>query len=67
MRAAVRKGNEALSQVEKVKRFSILDRDFSQEGGELTPTMKVKRKVVEVAYSEHFDRIYAEDGFALEP
>ncbi|MCA9540509.1 MAG: long-chain fatty acid--CoA ligase [Myxococcales bacterium] len=67
MRAAVRKGNEALAQVEKVKRFLLLDRDFSQEGGELTPTMKVKRKAVERDYAEVFDRIYAEAGFALEP
>ncbi len=67
MRAAVRKGNEALAQVEKVKRFVVLERDFSQEGGELTPTMKVKRKVVEAAYAETLDRIYGEAGYAIEP
>lgn len=67
MRAAVAKGNAQLSQVEKVKRFAILDRDFSQENGELTPTMKVKRKAVEATYADWFDRIYDEDGFALTP
>ena len=67
MRAAVAKGNTTLSQVEKVKRFTIIDRDFSQEGGELTPTMKVKRKAVEQAYGDTFDRIYTEDGFGIEP
>jgi long-chain acyl-CoA synthetase len=53
--------------VEKVRRFTILERDFSQEEGELTPTMKLKRKAVEEKFAELFDRIYAEDGFALEP
>ncbi len=67
VRAAVNKGNVALSQVEKVKRFTITERDFSQEGGELTPTMKVKRKAVEAAYAETFRRIYEEDGYAVEP
>ena len=66
-REAVRKGNRDLSQVEKVKRFFILDRDFSQEHGELTPTMKLKRKTVESSYRETFDRIYDEPGFAIEP
>ena len=44
IKAAVQRGNDKLANVEKVKRFMILDRDFSQEAGELTPTMKVKRK-----------------------
>lgn len=67
MRRAVREGNTKLAGVEQVRRFVILDRDFSQESGELTPTMKVKRKEVEKAYAERFDRIYGEKGFALEP
>lgn len=67
IRAAVRAGNEQLANVEKVRRFAILDRDFSQEQGELTPTMKLKRRAVEEKYAELFDRIYDEDGFALEP
>jgi long-chain acyl-CoA synthetase len=67
IRAAVRAGNEHLANVEKVRRFAILDRDFSQEQGELTPTMKLKRKSVEDKYAELFDRIYDEEGFGLEP
>lgn len=67
LRKAVRKGNEKLAQVEQVRRFVILERDFSQEAGELTPTMKVRRKEVEAAYAAVFDRVYAEEGFALEP
>lgn len=67
IRAAVRRGNEHLARVEQVRRFAILDRDFSQEAGELTPTLKLKRKAVEEKYAELFDRIYRDDGFAMEP
>ena len=67
VREAVRRGNKELAQVEKVKRFTILERDFSQEHGELTPTMKLKRKSVEQKFGELFDRVYDEAGFALEP
>jgi long-chain acyl-CoA synthetase len=45
--------------VEKVKKFFILDHDFSQETGELTPSLKVKRNVVNDLYSERFDELYA--------
>lgn len=67
IRQAVRRGNERLARVEQVRRFVILERDFSQEQGELTPTMKVKRKEVEAKYARVLDRAYAEEGFALEP
>jgi len=67
MKTAVKAGNVRLANVEKVKRFTILNRDFSQENGELTPTMKVKRKAVETEYAALFERMYTEDGFALEP
>ncbi|HEY8431942.1 MAG TPA: long-chain fatty acid--CoA ligase [Sandaracinaceae bacterium] len=67
IREAVKRGNAHLARVEQVRRFVILDRDFSQEAGELTPTLKLKRKVVEQKYAALFDRIYREDGFAMEP
>jgi long-subunit acyl-CoA synthetase (AMP-forming) len=41
---------KAVSRVSKVKRWSILDYDFSVEGGELTPTAKVKRNYVYKKY-----------------
>jgi long-chain acyl-CoA synthetase len=62
----VRRGNEQLARVEKVRRFVVLDRDLSQEEGELTPTMKVKRKVLETKFRDLFDRMYGEEGFGLE-
>jgi long-chain acyl-CoA synthetase len=66
IRTAVEKGNKELAKVEQVGRFVLLDRDFSQEEGELTPTMKVKRKALEEKFSELFERIYSEPGFAEE-
>jgi long-chain acyl-CoA synthetase len=50
--------NTKYAQVEQVKRFVILDHDLSQETGELTPTLKVKRNVVNEKYSALFDSLY---------
>jgi long-chain acyl-CoA synthetase len=51
--------NGNYAQVEQVKRFVILDHDLSQATGELTPTLKVKRNVVNERYAELFDALYA--------
>ena len=51
--------NADLAQYEKIKRFDCLPDDFSIDSGELTPTMKVKRRVVEKNYSEVIDALYA--------
>ena len=52
--------NEKYARVEQVKKFVILDHDLSQETGELTPTLKVKRNVVYEKYADLFDGLYAE-------
>ena len=62
---AVRRGNLALAHVEQVRRILLLDRDLSQEQGELTPSMKVKRKEVERLYAAQLDRLYSDDSFGL--
>ena len=51
--------NENYARVEQVKRFFILDHDLSQETGELTPTLKVKRNVVNELYAEQFEALYS--------
>jgi len=51
--------NSHVGPVEQIKRFEILDHDLSQETGELTPTLKVKRNVVHEKFADVVDRIYA--------
>jgi long-chain acyl-CoA synthetase len=55
---AVDEVNSRLSSFETVKRFAILERDFTIEGGELTPTLKVKRKVVSDRYQKLLEELY---------
>ncbi|MDQ3180022.1 MAG: long-chain fatty acid--CoA ligase, partial [Acidobacteriota bacterium] len=49
-----------LSRYEKVKRIALLERELTVEGGELTPTLKVKRRVVNEKYGAIIERIYAD-------
>jgi long-chain acyl-CoA synthetase len=58
IQADLDKANAKYAQVEQVKKFFILDHDLSQETGELTPTLKVKRNVVYDKYAERFDALY---------
>jgi long-chain acyl-CoA synthetase len=60
IQAELDKANAKYAQVEQVKRFFILDHDLSQETGELTPTLKVKRNVVNQKYAERFDALYGD-------
>lgn len=46
---------------EKIKRFTLLERPFSIENGELTPSLKVRRNVVESHYRDRLKALYAED------
>jgi len=57
--AEVDRVNARYAQVERVKKFAILDHDLSQETGELTPTLKVKRAVVNEKYADILDSLYA--------
>ncbi len=56
--AHVEQINRKFARVEQVKKIEILPRDLSQEGGELTPTMKVKRNVVADKYATEIDSLY---------
>ena len=51
--------NEKFARVEQVKKVAILPRDLSQETGELTPTLKVKRAVVASKHEQEIEALYA--------
>jgi long-chain acyl-CoA synthetase len=56
---AVDDANRDLSRFEQVKRFAIVPREFSPEEGEVTPTLKLKRRVIEERFADEIERLYA--------
>jgi long-chain acyl-CoA synthetase len=54
----VEQKNSQLQSYAKIKKFTVLPVDFTQEGGELTPTLKVKRKVVSTKYLQTIEELY---------
>ncbi|HEV8143996.1 MAG TPA: long-chain fatty acid--CoA ligase [Methylomirabilota bacterium] len=54
----VEEKNSQLQSYAKIKKFAVLPIDFTQEGGELTPTLKVKRKVVSEKYRQAIEELY---------
>ncbi|HZU50157.1 MAG TPA: long-chain fatty acid--CoA ligase [Mycobacterium sp.] len=57
--AAVKQANLAVSHAESIRKFRILPVDFTEDTGELTPTMKVKRKVVSEKFAPDIEAIYS--------
>ncbi len=49
-----------LSRYERVKKIALLENELTVEGGELTPTLKVKRRVVSEKYRDVIEKIYAD-------
>ncbi len=54
--------NANLPRYEQIKKFALLDAEFSIESGELTPTMKVKRRVVQEKFAALIDEMYGPEG-----
>lgn len=52
--------NAKLAQYETIKRFALLDHDFSFDGGQLTYTLKLKRRVIAERYAKIIEGLYAE-------
>ena len=49
---------KAISNAQRVQKFTILDADFSVDGGELTPTLKMKRKIINQKYEGYINSMY---------
>ncbi len=60
----IRRRSQELAPFERIQRFALLPQEFSQEAGELTPTLKVKRKEVERRYAGLIETLYAEEPCA---
>jgi long-chain acyl-CoA synthetase len=60
LQAAVDNANQVVSRAESIRKFAILDEDFTEAGGQLTPTLKVRRNVVMEQYSVQIAALYDE-------
>ena len=58
---AVKAANQAVSKAEAIRKFRILPVDFTEDTGELTPTLKVKRKVVAQKFATDIEALYEKD------
>jgi long-chain acyl-CoA synthetase len=56
--AAVEEANSHLSRVEQIKRFKVLASDWLPDSDELTPTMKLKRRVIATKYAAEIEELY---------
>ena len=57
--AAVEDANKAVSQAESIRKFTILPDDWTEEGGQLTPSLKLKRSVVMREFRAEVEALYA--------
>ncbi|HRO67655.1 MAG TPA: long-chain fatty acid--CoA ligase, partial [Pseudobdellovibrionaceae bacterium] len=57
-RTAVAEANSQLASWESVKRYAVLPQEFTVEGGELTPSLKVRRKAMEKKFSDLLESLY---------
>jgi len=53
--------NRDRTRVEQIKRFAVLPRDFSQEEGEVTPTLKLRRRVIHEHFADEIENLYASE------
>jgi long-chain acyl-CoA synthetase len=61
LKAEIDRATPNLAQYERIKRIILLDRDFEIEKGEITPTLKVKRNIIEQKYKTLIDALYEEE------
>ena len=56
--------NSTLANFESLKRFSLVAEEWTQDGGQLTPSMKLKRRVLMVQYAAAIDEFFADEATA---
>ncbi len=61
LQRTIDQANATLARVEQVKKFAILDQQFGIETGELTPTLKIKRKIVAQKFAFEIDQMYGDE------
>ena len=59
IQAQIDKYNPLFSHPEQVKKFTLLPNEWTIEGGELTQTIKIKRKVIDQKYAKEIEQLYA--------
>ncbi len=62
IQAKIDEVNQSLARVEQIKRFTVLAQPFGIDSGELTPTMKLKRKVIAQKYASEIEAMYADES-----
>jgi long-chain acyl-CoA synthetase len=62
IQAKIDQVNQQFARVEQIKKFAILERPFGIDTGELTPTMKLKRKVIAQKYAREIEAMYSDDN-----
>jgi long-chain acyl-CoA synthetase len=58
IQTAIDAANRAVSRAESIRAFAILPEDWTETGGQLTPSMKVRRNVVATRYADRIDGLY---------
>jgi long-chain acyl-CoA synthetase len=59
LQAAVDDANKAVSRAESIRKFRVLDTDFTEQSGHLTPSLKLRRNVVTKDFADEIDALYA--------
>jgi Long-chain acyl-CoA synthetases (AMP-forming) len=63
IRSEIERATPNLASYERIKKIALLDREFDIAQGEITPTLKVKRNIIESRYQEMIEDLYKDDAY----